>query len=63
MKRSLVAIAGSALLVAALPLAAAGQDAKTFYWVSHGDPADPVWTYLLDGATQRAEATGHRGRC
>jgi len=60
MKRSLVAIAGSALLIAALPLATAAQDSKTFFWVSHGDPADPVWTYFLDGANQWAEDTGNQ---
>ena len=59
MKRSLLAIAGSALLLAAMPLTAAAQDGKTFYWVSHGDPADPVWTYFLDGANQWAEDTGN----
>ena len=60
MKRSLLAIAGSALLVAAMPLAAAAQDEeKTFYWVSHGSPADPVWTFFLDGANQWAADTGY----
>ena len=60
MRRSLIAIAGSALLVASLPLAAAAQDDnKTFYWVSHGSPADPVWTFFLDGANQWAEDTGY----
>jgi simple sugar transport system substrate-binding protein len=46
---------------AALALAsgAAAQDAKTFYWVSHGSPADPVWTYFLQGAEQWATDTGH----
>lgn len=59
-KRSLVAIAGSLLLVTMLPLAAAAQnDKKTFYWISHGDPADPVWTYFLDGANQWATDTGN----
>ena len=24
-------------------------EAKTFYWISHGSPADPVWTYFLAG--------------
>ena len=38
---------------------AAAQDARTFYWISHGSPADPVWTYFLQGAEQFAEATGH----
>lgn len=42
----------------ALPLAA--QDSgKVFYWVSHGSPADPVWTYFLDGANQWAADTGN----
>lgn len=30
--------------------AALAQDSRTFYWVSHGSPADPVWTYFLEGA-------------
>lgn len=47
----------SLLLFFTLPLGAA-QD-KIFYWVSHGDPADPVWTYFLDGAEQWAEDTGN----
>jgi simple sugar transport system substrate-binding protein len=42
-------------------MAAAAQDeAKTFYWISHGDPADPVWTYFLDGANQWASDTGNQ---
>jgi simple sugar transport system substrate-binding protein len=58
-KSTLVAFGGSLLLAASLPLAAAAQDdAKTFYWISHGDPADPVWTYFLDGANQWSEDTG-----
>ena len=60
MKRTLLAIAGSALLIAALPLAAAAQDEKkTFYYVSHGAPTDPVWTYFGQGASMWAESTGH----
>lgn len=46
---------------AALALAAGGalaQDAKTFYWISHGSPADPVWTYFLQGAETWAAETG-----
>jgi simple sugar transport system substrate-binding protein len=57
-KSSLVAFGGSLLLVASLPLTAVAQDAKTFHWISHGDPADPVWTYFLDGANKWAEDTG-----
>ncbi|HEV7253977.1 MAG TPA: substrate-binding domain-containing protein [Mesorhizobium sp.] len=45
-------------LVMALALPAAAQ-AKTFYWISHGGPADPVWTYFLQGAEQWEASTGH----
>jgi simple sugar transport system substrate-binding protein len=41
----------------ALVLPAAAQ-AKTLYWISHGSPADPVWTYFLQGAEMWAKATG-----
>ena len=34
-------------------------EGKTFYWVSHGSPADPVWTYFLDGAKRWAADTGN----
>jgi simple sugar transport system substrate-binding protein len=44
-----------ALFALALPLAA---EAKTFYWISHGSPADPVWTYFLAGANMWAKDTG-----
>ena len=46
----------SALLAVSLPLAA---QAKTYFWVSHGSPADPVWTYFLAGAKQWAKDTGN----
>jgi simple sugar transport system substrate-binding protein len=39
------------VLTASLPLAAQ-DDAPVLYWISHGDPADPVWTYFLQGAEQ-----------
>lgn len=45
----------SALLALSAPLA----EAKTFYWISHGSPADPVWTYFLAGARQWQQDTGH----
>ena len=57
MLRHLKFLLAGVLLTAALP--AAAQDAKTFYWISHGSPADPVWTYFLDGAKQWASDTGH----
>src|SRR3954469_2533674 len=44
-------------LIVALAVPAAAQ-AKTFYWISHGGPADPVWTYFLAGAKQWAADTG-----
>lgn len=51
-----------AATIAALALSAslaAAQEARTFYWISHGAPADPVWTYFLQGAEQWATDTGH----
>ena len=44
------------LLVLALAVPAMAQ---TFFWISHGDPADPVWTYFLQGAEQWAADTGN----
>jgi simple sugar transport system substrate-binding protein len=53
--------AGAVLAIAAGATGALAQDAgpKTFYWISHGAPADPVWTYFLAGAEQWATDTGH----
>jgi simple sugar transport system substrate-binding protein len=50
--------AGAALALAA-GAATAHDGPKTFYWISHGAPADPVWTYFLQGAEQWATDTGH----
>ncbi len=47
-----------AVLALALPFAAFGAG-RTFYWISHGSPADPVWTYFLAGANQWAKDTGN----
>lgn len=51
------------LTVAAAALAATSTvalaEGKTFYWISHGSPADPVWTYFLDGANRWAADTGN----
>ncbi len=49
-------LAASLALIMAAPLAA---QAKTYYWISHGSPADPVWTYFLAGAKQWATDTGN----
>jgi simple sugar transport system substrate-binding protein len=47
------------LIVTLVPqIGSAQQEKRVFYWVSHGSPADPVWTYYLDGAKQWAEDTG-----
>ena len=43
------------LIALALPVAA---QAKTIYWISHGGPADPVWTYFLPAPRPWAKATG-----
>ena len=56
MLRKLTLFICGALLALSLPLAA---EAKTFFWISHGSPADPVWTYFLAGANQWAKDTGN----
>jgi simple sugar transport system substrate-binding protein len=48
-----------ALALARSVLIASPADAKTYYWISHGSPADPVWTYFLAGAEQWATDTGN----
>ncbi len=56
MKRLVLAAATAFVL----PFSAAqAENGKTFYWISHGSPADPVWTYFLAGAEQWAEDTGN----
>src|SRR5215212_11913219 len=56
MKTKLRLLAYGLALALAIPAAAQG---KTFYWISHGGPADPVWTYFLAGAEQWATDTGN----
>lgn len=58
MKTTKVVLAAAALLGASALSPALAQDAKTYYWVSHGSPADPVWTYFLEGAEMWAADTG-----
>jgi simple sugar transport system substrate-binding protein len=41
------------------PAAGSAADKAIYYWVSHGSPADPVWTYFLQGAEQWAKDTGN----
>ncbi len=58
MSRKTVLFFSVVLLALAIPFTAAAQH-KTFYWISHGSPADPVWTYFLQGAKQWAQDTGN----
>jgi simple sugar transport system substrate-binding protein len=57
LKRVTGLLVGAAMALA-VPLTAQAAG-KTFYWISHGGPADPVWTYFLQGANQWAEDTGN----
>jgi len=46
-----------------IPIVGSAQNAKpVYYWVSHGLPTDPVWTYFLQGAEQWAKDTGNEVR-
>jgi simple sugar transport system substrate-binding protein len=58
LRRHFLSITATASILA-LTAGAALADSKTFYWISHGGPADPVWTYFLQGANQWAADTGH----
>jgi len=55
---SRIASAAAGLLLATTAFTAPAF-AKTYYWISHGSPADPVWTYFLQGAEQWAADTGN----
>lgn len=57
LRRAALLIAGAAIMVA-MTVPAVMAQGKTFYWISHGSPADPVWTYFLAGAEQWATDTG-----
>lgn len=56
MFKKLAVLVTGAMLALAVPAVA---QAKTFYWISHGTSADPVWTYFLAGAQQWAKDTGN----
>ena len=56
LRRTFLGAASALALTAGAGLA---QDAKTYFWISHGGPADPVWTYFLQGAEDWAEDTGN----
>ena len=55
LKHLKILVAGAAIALAVPAMA----EAKTLFWISHGGPADPVWTYFLQGANQWAEDTGN----
>lgn len=55
MFKTLLGAAAALALTAGL----AAAEGKTFYWVSHGGPADPVWTYFLQGAETYAKTSGN----
>ncbi len=50
------AAAPTAAPAAAAP--AAGGKPLTFYWISHGDPGDPIWIFAVNGANAAAKALG-----
>jgi len=58
----LVLLIGAIFTLSISSMISAQDDAKVFYWVSHGSPADPVWTYFLAGAEQWAADTGNEVR-
>lgn len=55
MIKTLLGAVGALALTAGL----AAAEGKTFYWISHGGPADPVWTYFLQGVDAYATTTGN----
>src|ERR1700733_2370931 len=62
-KISFITLILSAVVAIHAPGVISAEDAKPiYYWVSHGSPTDPVWTYFLQGAEQWAKDTGHEVR-
>ena len=57
-RRNLLSAAAIMPFAAMVGTAKAAGAGKTFYWISHGGPADPVWTYFLAGANMWAADTG-----
>ena len=51
--------ATTALVAVVATGSVAVAEGKTYFWISHGSPADPVWTYFLDGANRWAADTGN----
>src|SRR6478752_9910115 len=59
LRRTFLGLAAAATMVVASGFAPAFAAGKTFYWISHGAPTDPVWTYFLQGAKQWEADTGN----
>src|SRR5260221_13858253 len=59
LKRLTFLFSGLLLALATVAPSSAQAQHKTFYWISHGSPADPVWTYFLAGAKLWARDTGN----
>jgi simple sugar transport system substrate-binding protein len=59
LKKAITFLSAAVIAVGAGFVSNADAAGKTYYWVSHGSPADPVWTYFLAGAKQWAEDTGN----
>ena len=58
-KLSFLLLTVVAVFAISVPFATSAQSKKVYYWVSHGAPADPVWTYFLQGAEKWAADTGN----
>ncbi|MCC7448864.1 MAG: substrate-binding domain-containing protein [Anaerolineae bacterium] len=58
----LVLTLGLVLTLTLPQLTTAQQSKKVYYWISHGAPTDPVWTYFLQGAQRWAADTGNEVR-
>ena len=58
-RRNFLTAAAVAPLAVVTSVKTAQAVGKTYYWVSHGGPADPVWTYFLAGANLWAADTGN----
>ncbi len=61
-KRLSLLLVIAVVLALAVPFTGAQDESRIFYWVSHGSPSDPVWTYFLQGAEQWAADTGNEVR-
>lgn len=47
LRRTLLGGAAALAVTVGMAATAGAQEKKTYYWISHGAPADPVWTYFL----------------